>query len=347
MVLNKLSKLNNEIYSERLKVKHIKYLTNKNIINKKNWLINMSIQSSFEGFYNLLEFLNRKYIRVSVAIENNNIIGYITFLPYNRKSTSILISIPEIIINNPVTTDFTIYKSLIQHVIDQNKSIKSLLLFAPESNDKLITASRELGFQPIKTLRRWQNKTLDLNKENECKDNLDNLLWQSINKNNINSAWKLNQSNETPFLREIIEIEPSDLLDRMHGSSSLLSDNSRVLKESILGILYHPNYKNSHIYNLIRDLAIDHRIKDKIIPKISELFLNNPSSIIQISSNDEYLNDILDKNNYIERESHVLLVKSILNRQVVNKSIFDKTNIRSFFGEEEPPTLPQPLPINY
>ena len=156
------SKKGMEVTFEELHIRHINLLID--IKNKElnNWFLKMAIINTFDDLKIFLNNLKKNKNKCIIAIDGNEIIGYLNIFPLNKKKTCLKISKPKLINKDCSLTD----KQLTLGLIKKSISIKDIktsswIINADINNFDLISNSRELGFQPLGEIILWDG--CDLN----------------------------------------------------------------------------------------------------------------------------------------------------------------------------------------
>ena len=303
--------LSSDLIIEPLKLKHLsmlrannnsKYLGIFQILLCKKWF--SSLESSFT---NLIPTRNSTCL---VAVERDNIIAYILATPINRRGTCWSISEPYFIEESISFSRYNLLQNLLRKVLyESNINTQSFLISINTNDNQNLSVIRQSGFQPLRIINYWNKKEVTKYKKNVTKDNY---IWEKLNEENSQQIWRLEQARESINFRSIFDRQWNDIYEKRNSLTGVIkSKENNVIAGLIPSIC--PQYDLS--VELIRDLIWDERLVFSIPQRINNIKPSNKKFYIETTSEDNKLNDILNKSNWFIKEERVLLGRSIWKRQ--------------------------------
>ncbi len=303
--------LPSDLLIEPLQLKHLsmlkaennsKYLGVFQILLCKKWF---SLLES--NLTNLIPTRNSKCI---VAVERNNIIAYILATPINRRGSCWSISEPYFISNSISYSRYNLLQSLLQKIIhESNINTQSYLISINTTDNQNLSIIRQSGFQPLRIVKYWKRKEDLLYKRNETKDNF---IWEKLNEENSQEIWRFEQARESINFRSIYDRQWYDIYEKRNNLTGVIkSKENDILAGLIPSICPQYNYS----LELIRGLAWDERLNLSIPQRINNIKNEKKKCYIETTSEDSYLNEILNKSNWEIKEERVLLGRTIWKRQ--------------------------------
>ena len=303
--------LSSDLIIEPLKLKHLsmlradnnsKYLGIFQILLCKKWF--SSLESSLT---NLIPTRNSTCL---VAVERYNIIAYILATPINRRGTCWCISEPYFIGESISFSRYNLLQNLLRKVLyESNINTQSFLISINTNDNQNLSVIRQSGFQPLRIINYWNKKEVNKYKNNITKDNY---IWEKLNEENSQQIWRLEQARESINFRSIFDRQWYDIYEKRSTLTSVIKSNQNNVIAGLIPSIC-PQYNFS--LELIRGLAWDERL-DKAIPqRINNIKFGNKKCYIETTSEDNKLNEILNKSNWEITEERVLLGRSIWKRQ--------------------------------
>ena len=300
-----------DLLIEPLKLKHLSMIRGKDkseylgifqILLCKKWI------SSLES--NLINIIPKRNSRCFVATERNSIIAYILASPNNRRGSCWSISEPHFIGESLSYSRYNLLQNLLRKVIhESNIYTQSFLISINTSDNQNLSIVRQSGFQPLRIIKYWQKMETSKFKRIEYKDNY---VWERLNEENSQKIWRLEQARESINFRSIFDRQWNDIYEKRNNFTGVIKTKENNVIAGLIPSIC-PQYDLS--LELIRDLIWDERLVLSIPQKINNIKLNNKKFYIETTSEDNKLNDILDKSNWFIREERVLLGRSIWRRQ--------------------------------
>ena len=282
-----------------------------------------------------------------VALENEDLIALVVFQPNNRRGSCWAISFPEFIKEPQKTSKRDICKKLLRKAIELENSIaKNWVVRVPAINMDQLSVCRELGFQPLKKLKLWQYKLIRI-EEIEKHVYPKNIYWENLSKANAKSLFQLKKSSESVQLRELLDIQWLDLLDKNQPTNGILINKTTDSTKTILGLITPLCAEDPLSLELVRDLAWDSRL-EKVLPKtLCDLKQKQPYISVETSSDDKELTNLLAIINWQQQSEIVILGRSILKRNINTQLTNRKNSLKSILNGLKPSQepLPRPTPI--
>ncbi len=303
--------LPSDLIIEPLKLKHLSMLKADNnskyfgifqILLCKKWF--SSLESSFT---NLIPTKNSTCL---VAIERNNVIAYILATPINRRGTCWSISEPYFIGESISFSRYNLLQNLIRKVIyEKNINTQSFLISINTNDNQSLSVIRQSGFQPLRIIKYWQKNEGIKFRKIEYKDNF---IWEKLNEDNSQQIWRLEQARESINFRSIFDRQWHDIYEKRNTLTGIIkSKENNIIAGLIPSICPQYNYS----LELIRGLAWDDRLNKSIPHRINNMKIGKNNCFIETTSEDNKLNDILNKSNWKIEEERVLLGRSVWKRQ--------------------------------
>jgi len=303
--------LPSDLIIEPLKLKHLSMLRANNnskyfgifqILLCKKWF--SSLESSFT---NLIPTRNSTCL---VAVERDNIIAYILATPINRRGTCWSISEPYFIGESISFSRYNLLQNLLRKVLyESNINTQSFLISINTNDNQNLSVIRQSGFQPLRIIKYWNRKDRVKYRNKEYKDNF---IWEKLNEENSQQIWRLEQARESINFRSIFDRQWHDIYERRNTLTGVIKSKENNIIAGLIPSVC-PQYKYS--LELIRGLAWDERLNKSIPQRINNMKPGKNKCYIETTSEDNRLNDILNKSNWEITEERVLLGRSVWKRQ--------------------------------
>ena len=327
---------------EELHIRHLNLLID--IKNKElnKWFLKMAIINTFEDLKLFLNKLKKNKNKCIIAIVGNKIIGYLNIFPLNNKETCLKISNPKLIYNNFSPTEKELTLGLIKKSISiTNIKTSSWIINAEINNIDLISSSRELGFQPLEEIKLWNGSYLNsTTKQNALNLNLIK-EFQEINKSNLLKVVNFLRSNQSPLIRNILDFDQNDILNRKNSNSGILIYGDSVL----CTILKDINYLNDDIYTLTMTKYWDNRFNTILKELINNFFIKKPFSILKTSKDNIVLNSFLEECRLKETSQEITLLRNTIVKNEAKQVNKINKSLESIFEKLNPQGNPYPSPL--
>ncbi|MBW3041796.1 hypothetical protein DNJ73_04100 [Prochlorococcus marinus XMU1408] len=279
-----------------------KYLGIFQILLCKKWF------SSLES--NLTNIIPTRNSTCFVAIERNNIIAYILATPINKRGSCWSISEPYFIGESISYSRYNLLENLLRKILyESNINTQSFLISVNTNDNQNLSIIRQSGFQPFKIIKYWKRRDDLKYIKNEYKQNF---IWERLNEENSQLIWRLEQARESINFRSIFDRQWHDIYEKRNILTGVIKcQKNNVIAGLIPSIC--PQYDSS--LELIRGLAWDERLNQSIPQRINNFKLTKNNYYIETTSEDNKLNEIMSKSNWVTKEERVLLGRSIWKRQ--------------------------------
>ncbi|WP_269605363.1 hypothetical protein [Prochlorococcus marinus] len=302
--------LPSDLIIEPLKLKHLsmlraennsKYLGIFQILLCKKWF--SSLESSFT---NLIPTRNSTCL---VAVERDNIIAYILATPVNRRGTCWSISEPIFIGESISFSRYNLLESLLRKVLyESNINTKSFLISINTNDNQNLSVIRQSGFQPLRIIKYWKRKEGIKFRQKEYKDNF---IWEKLNEENSQQIWRLEQARESINFRSIFDRQWHDIYEKRNTLTGVIKSKENSI---IAGLIPSVCPQYNFTLELIRGLAWDERLNNYIPQTINNIKAGKKNCYIETTSEDNKLNEFLNKSNWEIIEERVLLGRSVWKR---------------------------------
>tara|TARA_Y100001968_G_scaffold313156_1_gene337058 strand:- start:22895 stop:23971 length:1077 start_codon:yes stop_codon:yes gene_type:complete len=351
-IFKNLEPLKNEkLIVEPLKASHLSMLALSEYTKRLGWIQIMLLKtwlSEAEG--KLQGILPTRQPRCLVALENDELLAVIVLQPNNRKGSSWSISLPELIKEPSYSTLNDVRLKLFQQSFEIDNNVANSWLIRCSSQDQNnLSLLRELGFQPLKALKKFKYGSNLINNTNikEKGELLSNLSWQTLNKKNAHSLSRLRKSSDSVHLRELLDHQSIDLLDRNEPKNGLLTVNNNSSNiTAILGLVSPICPNDLFTLELIRDIAWDERLIESIPIVIFDLVKKYPHIFVETSVEDIQSIKLLTQNGWTEECEEILLGRSLWKRKGTNKLNLGNASLEALLGQLKTNQPPLPSPIN-
>lgn len=331
---------NNYLFFEQLHIRHLNLLINLKNIKENNWFYKMALVNTFDDLKIFLTNLEKNKNKCTIAIQNNKIIGYVYTHPINDKKTCLKINCPKIIEKNISVTKRYLILNLIKNTISYTGTKTSNWIINSNIDDvELISSARELGFQPLHEIKLWkrveQNYKISQNTTNTKIDN-----FQNINNSNIKAFLKFIRTNESILIRNILDLESSDIYNRVNNRCGAIVNNDDV----IFAILKDISYLNHNVYSLIGELCWNEKINDILKEIIFNIFKHDSKALLETCSTDKNLNLYLSEIGLKEKKQELILVRNSLLKNNVKSTNAINNSLKSIIDKINPQQNPYPSP---
>ena len=330
-----------QILYEEIHLRHLNLLLDLKNNHFNNWFFKMALINTFDDLKIFISKLEKNKYKCIIAIERKKIIGYVYTYPINNKKTCLKISSPTIIQESKYTSTRDLILNLIRHSISNKNSNTSNWFISSEVNDNdLISCSRELGFQPLQEIILWKKQT-----SNKYLDYNNIYSYEQVNKSNIKSFLNFIRSNESIIIRNLLDLDYSDIYKRSDKKCGMIKNKEGIL----LGILKDISYENQNVYSIIKGELWDSDINNLLGNIIQNLNENGKNIILRTYSHDKKLNSFISDLNFLEIRQEVILVRNTLIRRVVKEKNLINKPWENIIGKINPEgnAYPSPMPIKF
>jgi len=330
-----------QILYEEIHLRHLNLLVDLKNNHFNNWFFKMALINTFDDLKIFISTLEKNKYKCIIAIERKKIIGYVYTYPINNKKTCLKISSPTIIQESKYTSTRDLILNLIRHSISNKNSNTSNWFISSEVNDNdLISCSRELGFQPLQEIILWKKQT-----SNKYLDYNNIYSYEQVNKSNIKSFLNFVRSNESIIIRNLLDLDYSDIYKRSDKKCGMIKNKEGIL----LGILKDISYENQNVYSIIKGKLWDSDINNLLGNIIQNLNENGKNIILRTYSHDKKLNSFISDLNFLEIRQEVILVRNTLIRRVVKEKNLINKPWENIIGKINPEgnAYPSPMPIKF
>jgi len=330
-----------QILYEEIHLRHLNLLIDLRNNHFNNWFFKMALINTFDDLKNFISNLDNNKYKCIIAIERKKIIGYIYTYPINNKKTCLKISSPKIIQESKYTSSRELILNLIRNSIYSNNSNTSNWFISSEVNDNdLISCSRELGFQPLQEIILWKNQT-----SNKYLDYSNAYSYEQINKTNIKSFLSFVRSNESIVIRNLLDLDYSDIYKRSEKGCGMIKNKEGIL----LGLLKDISYENQNVYSIIRGELWDSDLNNFLGNILQNLNVTGNNIVFKTYSHDKKLNSFISDLNFIEIRQELILVRNTLIKRVVKEKNLMNKPWENIIGKINPQgnAYPSPMPINF
>jgi len=330
-----------KILYEEIHLRHLKLLVDlkKNYFN--NWFFKMALINTFDDLKTFISKLEKNKYKCIIAIESKKIIGYAYTYPINNKKTFLKINSPTIIKESKYISIRELTLNLIKNSINKNNSNTSNWFISAEINDNdLISCSRELGFQPLQEVILWEKKS-----SNKYFEQNQTYSYEQINKANIKPFLSFIRSNESIIIRNLLDLDYTDIYKRSDKECGMIKDNEGIL----LGILKDISYENQNVYSIIRGSLWDSDLSNTLSNILQNLNEKGNNIVFKTYSHDKKLNSFITELNFLEIRQELILVRNTLIKRVVKaKNVVNKP-WDNLIGKIDPQgnPFPSPMPIKF
>jgi len=330
-----------QILYEEIHLRHLNLLVDLKNNHFNNWFFKMALINTFDDLKIFISTLEKNKYKCIIAIERKKIIGYVYTYPINNKKTCLKISSPTIIQESKYASSRELTLNLIRHSISNKNSNTSNWFISSEVNDNdLISCSRELGFQPLQEIILWKKQT-----SNKYLDYNNIYSYEQVNKSNIKSFLNFVRSNESIIIRNLLDLDYSDIYKRSDKKCGMIKNKEGIL----LGILKDISYENQNVYSIIKGELWDSDINNLLGNIIQNLNENGKNIILRTYSHDKKLNSFISDLNFLEIRQEVILVRNTLIRRVVKEKNLINKPWENIIGKINPEgnAYPSPMPIKF
>ena len=330
-----------QILYEEIHLRHLNLLLDLKNNHFNNWFFKMALINTLDDLKVFISTLEKNKYKCIIAIERKKIIGYVYTYPINNKKTCLKISSPIIIQKSKYTSTRDLILKLIRHSIsNKNSNISNWFISSDVNDNDLISCSRELGFQPLQEIILWKNQT-----SNKYLDYNNIYSYEQVNKSNIKSFLNFIRSNESIIIRNLLDLDYSDIYKRSDKKCGMIKNKEGIL----LGILKDISYENQNVYSIIKGELWDSDINNLLGNIIQNLNENGKNIILRTYSHDKKLNSFISDLNFLEIRQEVILVRNTLIRRVVKEKNLINKPWENIIGKINPEgnAYPSPMPIKF
>jgi len=327
------------ILYEEIHLRHLNLLIDLKNNSLNNLFFKMAFVNTFDDLKIFISKLEKNKHKCIIAIENKKIIGYVYAYPINNKKTCLKINSPKIIRESKNSSIRELTLNLIKHSIASNNSnISNWFISSEVNNIDLISSSRELGFQPIQEIILWKKNRFNKNLE------YNNTYYEQINRYNIKPFLNFVRSNESIFIRNLLDLDYSDIYKRSNKGCGMIKNKEGIL----LGILKEISYDKQNVYSIIRGELWNSELNNILINILHNLNEKENNIFFKTYSDDKKINSFLYDSNFLEIRKEIILIRNTLIKRVVkSKKIINKPwdNLIEKINPQGN-AYPSPMPIN-
>tara|TARA_B100000212_G_scaffold289497_1_gene230761 strand:- start:422 stop:1330 length:909 start_codon:yes stop_codon:yes gene_type:complete len=301
----------------------------------------MALINTFDELKIFISKLEKNKYKCIIAIEGKKIIGYVYTYPINNKKTCLKISSPKIIRESKQISKRELKLNLIRHSIASNNlNTSNLFINSDVTDNDLISCSRELGFQPLQEIILWKSQT-----SNDYLNYKNSYFYEKINKSNIKSFLSFIRSNESIVIRNLLDLDYSDIYKRSDKDCGMIKNNEGIL----LGILKDIRYENQNLYSIIRGELWDSEFENLLSNILQNLNTIGTNKIFKTYSHDKTLNSFLSDLNFLEIKQEIILVRNTLIKRVVKEKKLINKPWENIIGKINPEgnAYPSPMPLKF
>ncbi len=334
-------KKKDQILYEEIHLRHLNLLVDLKNNHFNNWFFKMALINTFDDLKIFISKLEKNKYKCIIAIERKKIIGYVYTYPINNKKTCLKIASPTIIQESKYTSTRELTLNLIRHSISNKNSNTSNWFISSEVNDNdLISSSRELGFQPLQEIILWEKKT-----SSKYLDYNNIYSYEQVNNSNIKSFLSFVRSNESIIIRNLLDLDYSDIYKRSDKECGMIKNKEGIL----LGILKDISYENQNVYSIIKGELWDSELNNLLGNIIQNLNKKGKNIIFKTYSHDKKLNSFISNLNFLEIRQELILVRNTLIKRVVKEKNLINKPWENIIGKINPQgnAFPSPMPIKF
>jgi len=330
-----------KILYEEIHLRHLNILVDLKNHNFNNWFFKMALINTFDDLKIFINKLEKNKYKCIIAIESRKIIGYVYTFPINNKKTCLKISSPTIIKESKYVSNRELTLNLIKHSIAKNISNTSNWFISSDiNNNDLISCSRELGFQPLQEIILWRKRG-----SNKYFDHNNTFTYEQINKTNIKPFLSFIRSNESIIIRNLLDLEYSDIYKRSDKECGMIKNKEGIL----LGILKDISYENQNVYSIIKGELWNSELSNILNNILQNFNAKDKNIVFKTYSHDKKLNAFIHDLNFYEIRQELILVKNTLIKKVVKaKNIINKPwdNLIEKINPQGN-AYPSPMPVKF
>lgn len=207
---------------------------------------------------------------------------------------------------------------------------------------------RELGFQPIRTLKRWRHHSESTSISPTSWP--EGCSWVPITRQSAPSLWALDQASTTSHQRQIVDRHPIDLLDQAGAGSGILLTSSQNPKDgssptAIAGLVRQQRSDDAQVFELLREPAWDQRLDAALPALLNQLKERCPLATLVCNSEDSRLATQIDSLGWQSMDDELLLGRSLWRRQTQARRLQATRPLESMLGRLQPQQPPLPTPV--
>ncbi len=329
---------------EELHIRHLNLLIDLRSRKLNNWFLKMAIINTFDDLKIFLNHLKKNKHKCIIAIEGKKIIGYLNIFPLNNKGSCLRISKPNLINNEAYITEKDLTLGLIKKSISiTGIKTSSWVINSDIDNNHLISSARELGFQPLEEVKLWNKKNSNKSFKITNEDSYSIKDFKEINKYNLINILNFIRSNQSPLIREILDLNQKDISNRNDSNSGALIYNGSIL----CTILKDINFQDNKIYTLTIGKNWDSRLNPILKDVLTNFFKKSPFSIIKTYKENTELNSYLENCGLTADLQELILVRNTIVRNKSKQINTINQSLDSIFEKLSPQgnAYPSPLPL--
>lgn len=208
---------------------------------------------------------------------------------------------------------------------------------------------RELGFQPIRTMRRWRAPGQAQSQAQVRPALPKGLAWVEIDRQTTPLLWHLDQASTTSHQRQIVDRHPADLLDQAGPGTGVLiatrpDPTAGEANVAIAGLIRQQRCDDAHVFELLREPAWDQRIDQALPILLNQLRRQFAQATLVCSQEDVELGQRIDALGWQPLEDEFLLGRSLWRRQSAPRLLQGTRPLETMLGHLQPQQPPLPTP---
>ena len=199
---------------------------------------------------------------------------------------------------------------------------------------------KRVRFSTLQEIILWEKQT-----SNKFIKYKNNYSYEKINKSNIKSFLSFVRSNESIIIRNLLDLDYSDIYKRSDKECGMIKNKEGIL----LGILKDISYENQNVYSIIKGKLWDNELNNLLGNIIQNLNAKGKNIIFKTYSHDKKLNSLISNLNFLEIRQEMILVRNTLIKRVVKEKNLINKPWENIIGKINPQgnAFPSPMPIKF
>ncbi len=288
--------------------------------------------------------VNRRQPLTLVARQRQTLLALLVMRPHNRQGSCWRMDVRHL--NTPtLTSQGQLYRELFKQALLQSQARSCRWVVRCSMNDSTqLSALRELGFQPIRTLCRWAPSDASGAVPSACRMQPSGLSWLALDRRTAPLLWPLDQASTTNLQRQIVDRHPLDLIDQGGAGSGVLLASGTSGEVAIAGLVRQQRSDNVEVLELLREPAWDARLHQSIPWVLATAADQNPHVIFACNSEDTQLKATFHNQGMRRLDDELFLGRSLWRRQSNVRRLEATRPLEAMLGRLQPQQPPLPTP---
>jgi hypothetical protein len=281
---------------------------------------------------------------VLVALEQGLPRSLVQIRPFNRLGSCWQLSLEELSPSKALGQRELLKQLLQEALIGANVRSRSWVIRCDSSHSDQLHVLRELGFQPLRSLRIWEGPDRDASEP--CQPLPEFCQWAPLNRRTAPFLWPLEQSSGSSHLRQITGRRCVDLLDHAGHHSGVLLARTSDHPVALAGLIHQELADGTVGLELLSGVAWDERLSRALPSLLHQLQIDGASCHLAVGNEqtDTTVNQLLASEGWKPIREELLLGRSLWRHHGRSRAVPFSHPLETMLGRLQPQHPPLPTP---